>query len=158
MSSVVIALGPGFLPYAQPVFERCARIIHTSLVHFQTWQQNPSAYEEPDKTFLIVALDLLSGLTQGLGPDITPLYENVSNQVFPLLLYCLQFPNDMVRQSAYALLGDCAISVFDLLKPYISQAMPILTAQIDREPKTEGVSVCNNAVWAAGEIGLKLGK
>jgi transportin-1 len=158
MSSVVIAVSAGFLPFAQPVFERCARIIHTSLVHYQTWQANQSAYEVPDKTFLIVALDLLSGLTQGLGAAITPLYEGVSNQIFQLLLFCLQFPDAPVRQSAYALLGDCAISVFDLLKPYIPQIMPILATQIEHEPKAETISACNNAVWAAGELGLKLGQ
>ena len=59
-------MGSAFLPYSGPVFERCVNIAKTSIVQYQTWQQNPEL-DEPDRTFLVVALDLLSGLTQGLG-------------------------------------------------------------------------------------------
>lgn len=157
MSSIVIAVGSGFITYAQPVFERCVRIVHQNLVHFQTHQQNPTAYDPPDKSFLITALDLLSGLTQGLNTAITPLYEATGNQIFQLTIFCMQYPEPPVRQSAYALLGDCAISIFPLIKQELPTIMPLLTAQIEVEPKAEMVSVCNNAAWAAGEIALKLG-
>lgn len=90
MSSVVIAIGEGFVTFCPPVFQRCVTIVHTSLSHYSTWQNNPSAYDEPDKTFLVVALDLLSGLTQGLGPAIAPLYEASQPSVFNLLQYSLQ--------------------------------------------------------------------
>lgn len=89
MSSVVIAIGDGFVNFAAPVFQRCAKIIHTTLAHYSSWQSNPNAYEEPDKTFLVVALDLLSGLTQGLGANITPLYESSQPSVFALLQYSM---------------------------------------------------------------------
>ena len=90
MSSVVIAVGQGFSAYAAPVFERCVRIVHTTLIHYNTHQANPTAYDVPDKTFLVVALDLLSGLTQGLNSAIAPLYEASNGQVFSLLLFCIQ--------------------------------------------------------------------
>ena len=44
----------------------------------------------PDKTFLVVALDLLSGLTQGLQEDSNGLYQTQEAQVFTLLILCLQ--------------------------------------------------------------------
>ena len=44
----------------------------------------------PDKTFLVVALDLLSGLTQGLQDDSNALYQTQEAQVFTLLILCLQ--------------------------------------------------------------------
>jgi len=39
----------------------------------QAHSSNPDAYEAPDKDFMIVALDLLSGLTEGLGHQIESL-------------------------------------------------------------------------------------
>lgn len=62
-----------------------------------------------------------------------------------------------MRQSAYALLGDLAISAFDLLRPSLPQIMPELINQIEPDPKMENISVCNNAAWAAGEIALQYG-
>ena len=86
----MIAIGQGFGAYAQPVFERCVRIVHQSLVEFQIYQSNPAQNEEPDKTFLIVSLDLLSGLTQGLNASITELYSASEPPVLNLLALCLQ--------------------------------------------------------------------
>lgn len=55
---MTIAIGVSFLPYTPPVFERCTNIIHTALLKYQAFQQNPEL-EEPEKSFLVVALDLL---------------------------------------------------------------------------------------------------
>lgn len=90
MSSVVIAVNQGFIPYAQPVFERCVRIVKQSLIEFQNYRTDPVHYDEPDKTFLIVSLDLLSGLTQGLNTSITELYQASDPPVLSLLALCLQ--------------------------------------------------------------------
>jgi transportin-1 len=60
-----------------------------------------------------------------------------------------------VRQSAYALLGDIAISCFPILKPFLPQIMPDAINSIETSPKPENVSVCNNACWSAGEIALQ---
>ncbi|KAJ7930236.1 hypothetical protein B0H13DRAFT_2309704 [Mycena leptocephala] len=50
-------------------------IIHQSLLKYQAFQQNPNM-EEPDRSFLVVALGLLSGLTQyGLGMEPKPLIK-----------------------------------------------------------------------------------
>ncbi|GAA5977329.1 hypothetical protein JCM11641_000066 [Rhodosporidiobolus odoratus] len=157
MSSVVIAIGQGFSGYAQPVFSRCISIVKQSLIDFQQYQQDPVNYDEPDKTFLIVSLDLLSGLTQGLNTAITDLYSSSDPPVLTLLSLCLQHPDPPVRQSAYALLGDTAISCFPILKPLLPQFMPVLISHIEVEPRLAEVSVCNNAAWAAGEIALQAG-
>lgn len=158
LSSVVIAIGQGFIPYAQPVFERCVRIVHQSLIEFQNYQNNPQAYDEPDRTFLIVSLDLLSGLTQGLNTSILELYRASEPPVLQLLALCLQHPDPPVRQSSYALLGDTAISCFPILSPLVDTFMPPLISHIEVEPRNGEVSVCNNAAWAAGEIALQAGK
>jgi transportin-1 len=104
MSSIVIALGPGFTPYAQPVFERSIRIIQKNLIEFSQYQQDQDNFDQPDKNFLIVSLDLLSGLTQGLGSDCGRLYqENMSNSgdggVLGMLGWCVNVSNSMLQMS-----------------------------------------------------------
>ncbi|CAG8612556.1 16942_t:CDS:2, partial [Acaulospora colombiana] len=154
LSSVTTALGLGFQPFAQPVFERCVKLIHNTLVQYQMHQQNPSV-EVPDKDFMIVALDLLSGLTQGLGSHIDPFVEHSNPPLLSLLNVCLTDLVAEVRQSAYALLGDLSIACFPRIKPFLNQFMVDLISQVD--PAAEHVSVCNNAAWAAGEIALQCG-
>jgi transportin-1 len=67
----------------------------------------------------------------------------------------LQHPEDSIRQSALALLGDIAIAAFPLVHPHIAEIMPIVITQILTEPSDTEVSVCNNATWAVGEIALQ---
>lgn len=158
LSSVTIAASTAFVPYAQPVFQRCIAIIQSSLLQWQAYEQDPDTVEEPDKSFVVVALDLLSGLCQGLGGSITELVNNNQPSMMTLMTACLNHPEPSIRQSALALLGDVAIASFEsLLKPALVTVMPLVMQQIELEPSVECVSVCNNATWAVGEIALGFG-
>jgi len=53
-----------------------------SCIELQAHSSNPDAYEAPDKDFMIVALDLLSGLTEGLGHHIESLAANCNLLAF----------------------------------------------------------------------------
>jgi transportin-1 len=150
-------MGPAFLPYAQPVFTRCNNLIHNSLVQYQQYQHNPDQ-DEPDKSFLVVALDLLSGLTQGLGMALEPLINQTQPNLLNLLTICLKHPQAPVRQSAYALVGDLAMGCFVLLRPHMPQIMQELILQLDPEPKVEFISASNNAAWSVGEVALRYGR
>lgn len=154
LSSVTIALGPGFAQFAPPVFSRCVHLLHRNLAQIDAYS-NGAVAELPEKDFLITALDLLSGLVQGLGPDVSALIAQNQPPVMQLLLMCFQDPIAEVRQSAYALLGDLVINCFQDVKPYLQQVMQDLITQIDL--KTDNVSVTNNAAWSAGEICLQAG-
>ncbi|KAI0067569.1 ARM repeat-containing protein [Artomyces pyxidatus] len=157
LASVTIAMGPAFLPYCGPIFDRCVNIAKTSILQYQTYQQNPDL-DEPDKTFLVVALDLLSGLTQGLGMELKRLIENGEPAFFQLLVVCLKHPQAPVRQSAYALVGDLAMACFPLLRPHMGAIMQELILQLDPEPRVEFISACNNAAWSVGEVALRYGR
>ncbi|TFK50859.1 ARM repeat-containing protein [Heliocybe sulcata] len=157
LASVTIAMGPAFLPYAGPVFERCTTIIHNALLAYQAYQQNPDM-DEPDRSFLVVALDLLSGLTQGLGMALEPLLTQTQPNLFSLLTVCLKHPQAPVRQSGYALVGDMAMSCFPLLRTHMPGIMNELILQLDPEPKVEFISACNNAAWSVGEVALRYGR
>lgn len=150
-------MGPAFLPYSGPIFERCVTIVHTSLLQYQAYQQNPEM-DEPDRAFLVVALDLLSGLTQGLGMSLEPHITRSQPNLLELVAVCLKHPQAPVRQSAYALVGDLAMNSFILLRPHMPSIMQELIAQLDPEPKFEFISACNNAAWSVGEVALRYGR
>lgn len=114
--------------------------------------QNPEQFEAPDKDFMIVALDLLSGLAEGLNGHIEKLVVN--SNIMQLLYQCMQDPMPEVRQSSFALLGDLTKACFQHVHPCINDFLPILGQNLN----PEFISVCNNATWAMGEISIKLGK
>ncbi|EJT96947.1 ARM repeat-containing protein [Dacryopinax primogenitus] len=156
LSSVTVAAGPGFSPYAPAIFQRCLRIVHESLVRYQTFVQNPDL-DEPEKSYLIVSLDLLSGLVQALGELLAPMITSSDPSFMTLLAASLQYPQPAVQQSAFALIGDLAIYCFSVLKPFLPSIMPDLISQISGEPRAEYVSVCNNAAWSIGEVAIRCG-
>uniref|UniRef100_A0A5K3G1Q8 TNPO1 protein n=1 Tax=Mesocestoides corti TaxID=53468 RepID=A0A5K3G1Q8_MESCO len=147
LSSVATALGIGFLPYCAPVFNRCVALVE------KTIQQSiqPEVFERPDKDFMVVSLDLLSGITEGLGNHIEPLMAN--SHLVSLLHQCAQDPQPDVRQSTFALLGDLTKVCFAHIKPQVSSFMNLLAQNLS----SENISVCNNAIWAIGEICMQMG-
>lgn len=151
LSSVATALQSGFLPYCEPVFQRCVNLVQQTLTLNVLYMQNPEQYEQPDKDFMIVALDLLSGLAEGLGNHIDQLV--VSSNVLAYMYQCMQDQMPEVRQSSFALLGDLTKACFQHVKPCIGEFMPILAQNLNPEM----ISVCNNATWAIGEISVQLG-
>jgi transportin-1 len=112
---------------------------------------HPDQFEKPEKDFMIVALDLLSGLAEGLENHINSLVAN--SNILQLLYECMQDPMPEVRQSSFALLGDLTKACFEHVKPFIGNFMPILGDNL----KPDLISVCNNATWAIGEISIKMG-
>ncbi|CAK9784881.1 putative importin beta-2 subunit [Cutaneotrichosporon oleaginosum] len=155
LSSVTLAAGKAFGPYAAPVYQRCVTIISTSLNQWNAYLGNPNDVLEPDRTFIVVALDLLSGLAQGLSDQMPALIESAQPPLLSLIAACLTHFEPPVRQSAHALLGDMAMTCFPLLRPYVPDLMPAIMDQIIPEPQQDSISVCNNAAWAAGEIAIQ---
>ena len=119
---------------------------------WQAHRMNPAAVEEPDKDFMVVAIDLMSSVVEGLGPNVGGLLDSSSDMV-PLLVQCMRDLQPEVRQSSFALLGDLTKACFNLLQPHIGDIMPLLADNL----VPELISVCNNATWAIGEIAMKMG-
>ena len=150
LSSVATALQEGFLPYCEPVYKRCVSLVEQTLNQAIAHSQNPDQLDPPDKDFMIVALDLLSGLAEGLDGHIERLVS--SSNIMHLLYQCVQDTMPEVRQSSFALLGDLTKACYVHVHPCIPEFMPILSGNLN----PEYISVCNNATWAAGEISVKL--
>lgn len=160
LSYVAMALRKAFAPYAEPIFQRCVNIIHMNLEQTMAATSNPEI-DEPDKDFLVTSLDLLSSIIQVLeGSGATELVNSTNGSLFELLGLCLEDPSDEVRQSAYALLGDCARYVFPQLQAYLQSMLPILLKQLDFESAPDedidsSFAVINNACWSVGEISMQ---
>lgn len=173
LSSVATALQSGFLPYCEPVFQRCVSLVAQTLHQTQIALANPDHILPPDKEFMIVALDLLSGLAEGLQSQIEKLL--VQSNLLTLLYQCMQDQTSEVRQSSFALLGDLTKASFQHVHPYVGKsclfrpAGPLLQTRnarlcagefmvvMSRNLNPALISVCNNATWAIGELSIQLG-
>lgn len=156
---IAAAYGDAFSPFATPLFQRCIKIIYENLQEYMA-SVNNQAIDEPDKDFLVTSLDLLSAIIQAIDPQKSgELVANSQPRFFDLLCFCMEDPNYEVRQSSYALLGDCAINIFPQLEPFIPNIMPTLIKQLDLDQirdddRHTGFSVLNNACWSCGEIAV----
>ncbi|KAF2816007.1 transportin-2 [Mytilinidion resinicola] len=160
LSYVATALGDSFAPFASPIFTRCINIIATNLEENYMASTNPSM-DQPEKDFLVTSLDLLSAIIQALDErKSTELVTASQPNFFELLTWCMKDTNNDVRQSAYALLGDCAIYVFPQLQPFLPTILEVLLEQLDiTQALVTGddtsYSVINNACWSVGEISMR---
>lgn len=151
LSSIAVAMGPGFLPYCEGVFKRCLSLVEQVLQQDMAFRLDPANTEMPNKDFMIAALDLISGLAEGLKENITNLIS--SSNILELTIRCTNDTLPEAHQSAFALIGDVTKACFHLVQPHLPQIMEALA----RNLKVEHVSVCNNVTWALGEIAIKLG-
>ncbi|CRG89463.1 Importin subunit beta-2 [Talaromyces islandicus] len=153
---VAAAYGDVFTQFSQPIFHRCVKIVYENIQQSINVGQN-AAEEEPDRDFLITSLDLMSAIIQAIPSERSAeLVATSQPKFFDLLCYCVSDSNNEVRQSSYALLGDCAIHIFPQLQPYIPNIMPLLIKQLDLDLIVDDTafSVLNNACWSLGEIAL----
>ena len=160
LSYVATAMGETFAGLADPIFSRCIRIVHQNLEEYLLAANN-EALDKPDNGFLVTSLDLLSSIIQALPTaSSSALVAKSQPKLFDLLRFCMEDPNNEVRQSSYALLGDCAIRIFPQLQPVLPELMPVLIQQLDLDamPDEEAhaaFSAINNACWSCGEIAIQ---
>ncbi|KAI8333104.1 armadillo-type protein [Chlamydoabsidia padenii] len=155
LSTITAALGTGFEPYAAPVYIRCVKLVASTLHAAYLADQNPHEMDPPDVEFMIFALDLLSGLIQGLGSVMAPLISQSEPKLLSLLDVCVRDPLTEVLQPTFVLIGDIATSCFEQLEPYLHSFLPDMVDQM--LPDYQCLSVCNNAMWSVGEIALRWG-
>ena len=157
---IAIAYGDSFAQFAPPIFSRCIKLVFSNLEQHMAFMAGRSV-DEPDKDFIVTALDLLSAIIQAISPAAsTSLVQSSQPQFFDLLSFCMEDPTADVRQSAYALLGDCALAIYPILAPSLPKLMPHLIRQIDldliRDDDSDtGFNVLINVCWSAGEIAAR---
>jgi len=82
-------MGQGFLPFADQIWKRCLSLIETT-VHMAEASANNIIDDFVDKDFIVVSLDLLSGIVQGLGNMATQVIDPTRDKFISILLYCLK--------------------------------------------------------------------
>ncbi|KAL9559161.1 hypothetical protein MBANPS3_000565 [Mucor bainieri] len=157
LSNITAALGPGFIQYVEPVLSRCVKLISSTLQEQMLADQYPDEVMPPNVEFLIAALDLLSGIVQGLGPAIEPLIAQTNPPLLALLQQCIHDPVSEVLQSTFALIGDIAIASFKLLLPFLQNIVVELIQVLRNGDYLMSISVYNNALWAVGEMVMRWG-
>ena len=115
LSYVVYALGIAFQEWSLPVFQRCCRMIEANLLANATGMTMPNG-DPYDKDFLVCALDLVSGLCEGLEANFGTLAQN--SNLLQHLYQCLS-DDPGVRQSALALMGDMTKHTPHFLAPAV---------------------------------------
>ncbi|KAI5969737.1 kap104 [Candida margitis] len=157
MASVAATLKELFAPYAIPVYDRALKILSNCILMDQNCQTDPSI-DTPEKDFMVTSLDLIDGLIQGFefhSIDLIQHHDKPSFDLTDCLLVCFEDFNSDVRQSAYALLGDMAIYIIDTLKPYLHPIFISIGNEINNR-NSETFPVYNNAIWALGEMIIRL--
>ncbi|KIW18363.1 hypothetical protein PV08_02651 [Exophiala spinifera] len=157
---IAMAYGDTFAQFAAPIFDRCIKVIYSNLQQHMAFVSGQTV-DQPDKDFIVTALDLLSAIIQAISPEKSaPLVQNSQPQFFDLLSFCMEDPTTDVRQSAYAVLGDCAIALFNTLDPYLAKLLPVSIRQLDLDAMPDDDSensfnVLANVCWSLGEIAAR---
>ena len=109
VSSIVMTMQKAFMPFVEPVFQRCVYFIENTLqkslqaglaankLREEIGPNGPTEaqlaavrkIETPEKDVLIVAVDLLSELTESLGSDIHNLVAANNSKLVQLLYFCI---------------------------------------------------------------------
>lgn len=108
-----------------------------------------------DKSLTVAALDLLSGLAEAFGPAFDELVGAAGPTLPEMLFECLKLGAPSVRQSAFALLGEMAKTSMPRFAACLGPVIITCAASI-KEPR-HYANVCNNAVWALGQLLLAVG-
>jgi transportin-1 len=157
ISSVALSCGMNYQQYALETFESAMAIIEQMQLILATTE----LLAEEDADPMICATDLLDGLCEGLGASFSSLVASSSRygQHFTSVLHALckhEVPG--VRMSALALLGDLARHAPALIEPALPQLIQEAIRNLDPTQSSMDSSLCNNAVWAIGEICVQCGE
>lgn len=157
---IAMAYGDTFAQFAPPIFDRCIKVIFANLEQHMAFVSGATT-DQPDKDFIVTALDLLSAIIQAISAEKSaPLVQTTQPQFFDLLSFCMEDATTDVRQSAYAVLGDCAIALYSSLEPFLPKLLPILIRQLDLDAMPDDDSensfnVLANVCWSLGEIAAR---
>ena len=154
ITAVVIGLGQASKDFAAGIFSKCIAALTTMLQRRTQVERGEIPAEEYAIDVVICALDLISGVCEGLGTSIEPLVAQAPLRDIVLAACVDSAPG--VRRSAFALLGDLSRSCPNQVMPSLQQFMDLIVAQLQPQNIISiNMSVCNNASWAAGELAVR---
>ncbi|EDQ91738.1 uncharacterized protein MONBRDRAFT_17564 [Monosiga brevicollis MX1] len=150
LSVILGAVETEYLPYAEMTYAMAVNVLRVNIARSVAHQEGQDT-EDPDDDMIVGALDLISSMVESLQGDMEPF---ISADLMELLLYGLQDELAEMRQSAFAVLGDLSKALFGVVLPHLDTVMLFISVNLTMEEPP----VCNNAIWATGEIALHLGE
>lgn len=154
LASIALTSGTNFQPYALDVFNMAMAMIESVTLLLVTSGEQIENDEDADP--IVCATDVLDGLVEGLGGNFAALVlssDRYGPQFSTMLHTLCKHEVPGVRMSALALLGDLARNAPNVIELALPQLLPEAIANADPVQH----SVCNNAVWALGEIAVRCG-
>ncbi|KAG1677077.1 hypothetical protein FOA52_001247 [Chlamydomonas sp. UWO 241] len=169
LANMMPRLGAAALaPYARAVFDKCMALAGVQMELNQAQQlrrHTPGAVPPPsgsppvefDIDALVCALDVVSGLTEAMGPGMEALATG--SQLGALLAQSCRDEEPSIRQSAFAMVGDLAKAAPGVLAPVRADVVSLALLALDPAAMTaqESIKACNNACWALGELVVSMG-
>ena len=157
VTSVVMGVGLGAQEYAAPMFARALQLTRQQLALREQAKANPDSDVPYEPDHVVCALDLLSGVADGMGAACEALVSANAPALREVIVASVSDPySPGIRRSAFALVGDIAKSGGGQhVAPSLPQIFECAAANL--QPKmvqAYNMSVCNNACWSAGEIAL----
>ena len=149
LASIAVVIGMSFQPWALQAFEGAMSTINAVMMILSV-----EDYTDDEADPMVCATDVLDGLVEGLGPNFTELVASSTqygDHFLTLLRTLVGHDVEGVRMSAFALMGDVAQQCPVVMQAGMAQLVCEAIACID--PMYP--AVCNNAVWALGEIFVK---
>lgn len=149
-SALALAFGRHFEPFASPIFARCLGLIAS---YMEAAQSTESVKLVVDSSFAVCALDMISGLVEGMGASMECLIGQ--SRLPEFLFHSCQSNDDDMRQSAFALLGEIVKICPSHLASHMAQFSHLAVENFSHAALTEhALPACHNACWAMGEICL----
>lgn len=122
LSAISTAIGRKFMNFSETVFIKSVNMISDCINYNKTYENQQAEIEKcnqnnielpsnitildsPNKDYMVVGLDLLSGVTEGLSSEVARFIvqsQNSGLNVIDLMLECTKDPQAEVRQSAFA--------------------------------------------------------
>jgi transportin-1 len=122
----------------------------------EAYKQDPANNILPDKDIIVVSLDLIGAIVQGLGGKAEGLLlDPTEPTIFTILKLTMNDETADVRSCSFALVGDIAINCFRVTVPHINDFINLACANIDEKADFSRTSSMNNACWSVGEIAVR---
>jgi len=149
LASIASSGGVNIQPFALEFFENSMLTIEMCTISLVSGQ-----YDMDDADPIVCATDLLDGLVEGLGNNFSTLVSSsikYGHAFVNVLKTLIGHDVSAVRMSAFALLGDLAKYSPSVIQDGITEFIHEAIYNIDPSYPL----ICNNAVWALGEICVK---
>jgi transportin-1 len=149
IAGITMVTGMSYQPWALQTFDGAMSIINSCLMVLSCQD-----FTDEEADSIICATDVLDGLVEGLGSNFPELVSNSTqfgDHFLPLISILTSHEVDGVRMSAFALMGDLAKNCPTVIQGGMAELLSEAIQCID--PLYP--SVCNNAVWAVGEVCVK---